>query len=115
MKVKVEKSPIYTYLFDKKAMGWTKDPVTNKYFLLHQQDYLNEKLKYQGHLFLNDVFDCLGMPKTKAGQVVGWIYCENNTDGDNYVDFGLINPGRLGVDGSIVLNFNVDGYILDRM
>ena len=115
MVVKVEKAQVYTYLFNKEAMGWSKDPVANKFFLLHQQDYANEKLKYQGHLFLNDVFDMLGMPKTKAGQVVGWIYCENNIDGDNYVDFGLVDLGRVGVDGSIVLNFNVDGYILDQI
>ena len=64
----------------------------------------------------------LGIPVTKAGQVVGWIYDEKNPVGDNYVDFGIFNihrePSRDFVNGrepSVLLDFNVDGNILDMI
>ena len=65
----------------------------------------------------------LGFPRTKAGQVVGWVYDEKHTVGDNFVDFGLfndINDERKqafvnGYERSVLLDFNVDGPILDLM
>jgi hypothetical protein len=115
MKVKVERAPVYVKLFDAHAAGWCKDPVTNRFFLECQQNYANEMLKTQGYLFLNDVLDMLGIARTKAGHVVGWIYDKENPYGDNCVDFGFgdICPRR-GLDGVTVLSFNVDGNIMDR-
>lgn len=90
-------------------------------FLRRQQDYANEMLKSRGHLFLNEVYDLLDIPRSKAGQVVGWVYNKNdNTKGDNYVDFNIYdvtdNAKRRFVNGyekSILLDFNVDGVIYD--
>lgn len=96
-----------------------KDPEYNLMFLRKQQDWANEKLKANGHLFLNEVYDMLHIPRTKAGQVVGWIYDEKNPRGDNYVDFGIYNnteANRRFVNGyeyNILLDFNVDGVIYD--
>lgn len=110
----------YARCFDDGCAGWTKDSELNLYFLKRQQDYANERLKAKGYLFLNDVYESLGIPKTKAGQIVGWIYDEKNPNGDNYVDFGIYNihdeKARDFVNGyerSIWLDFNVDGNILD--
>jgi hypothetical protein len=62
----------------------------------------------------------LGIPKTRAGNEVGWIYDEKHPNGDNYVDFGIYNTHRQanrdfvnGYERTILLDFNVDGYILD--
>jgi hypothetical protein len=118
MVVKVEKAPVYVRLFDKKAVSWDKDPEKNKFFLLMQQNYANEKLKARGYLFLNEVLDILGMARTKAGQIVGWMYDPENPNSDSYVDFGVFkgeSSYATGVDGAIVLSFNVDGDILSRM
>ena len=90
-------------------------------FLRGRQQYANDLLMARGHLFLNEVYDMLDIRRTKAGQVVGWVYDpENNTKGDNYVDFGIYNvyrqPNRDFVNGhesSILLDFNVDGSVLD--
>ena len=106
----------YTYVFDETASGWQRDAERNKFFLLQQQDYANEKLRAQGYLFLNDVLDMVGIPRTRAGQTVGWML---NGDGDGYIDFGIFDM-RLeanrnfvnGLEKSIWLNFNVDGNIL---
>lgn len=100
----------------------SKDPEYNLMFLRHQQDYANEVLKHQGYLFLNEVYDMLGIPRTQAGQVVGWIYDEKNPNGDNYVDFGIYDLHDQqkrdfvnGLERNILLDFNVDGVIYDKI
>ena len=115
MKVKVTKAPSYTYLFNDKSVAWMRDYESNKFFLLRQQDYANEKLKKFGYLFLNDVLDMLGLPRTKAGQVVGWVYDPSNTKIDSFIDFGIFKENSpKALNGGIVLNFNVDGNIWDK-
>ena len=91
-------------------------------FLLRQQNYANDLLKSKGHLFLNEVYDMIGIPRTKAGQVVGWIYDEKNPVGDNFVDFGIIDIHKErnrafmnGYEKNVLLDFNVDGNILNLM
>lgn len=110
----------YARFFDETCPAWNKDSECNLMFLLCVQGHANEKLKAQGYLYLNDVHDMLGLPRTKAGQIVGWIYKENNTDGDNYVDFGIYKTEKNakfvnGYENSILLDFNVDGPIIDKM
>lgn len=107
----------YAKFFDAVCTGWTKDPKFNLIFLKQQQNYANELLRVKGHLFLNEVYDMLGIPRTKAGQIVGWKYDEKNPIGDNFVDFG-INDDRNkdfvnGYENTALLDFNVDGEILD--
>lgn len=110
----------YARFFDEYCNGWEKDPEYNLMFLRTQQSYANDLLKSRGHLFLNEVYDMLGIPRTKAGQVVGWVYNEDNPVGDNFVDFGIYDVNREtnrdfvnGYERSILLDFNVDGNIWD--
>ena len=112
----------YAKFFDNGNDGWDKDPEVTLMFLRARQNYANDLLKAKGYLFLNDVYDMLDIPRTKAGQVVGWRYNPNNPTGDNYVDFGLYNPynenARRFVNGDeqvILLDFNVDGDIWQDM
>lgn len=110
--------------YDDGCNGWTKDSEHNLWFLIQQQNWANEKLKAKGHLFLNEVYEMLGIPKTVAGQVVGWRYDPKNPNhtGDNYVDFGIHDLTKRGsrdfVNGyerTIWLDFNVDGNIMDSV
>ncbi|MDO4292097.1 MAG: DUF6353 family protein [Eubacteriales bacterium] len=110
----------YARFYDDGCKCWEKDPEYNLVFLKAQQQYANDKLHADGYLFLNDVYDMLGIPRTKAGQVVGWIYDEKNPVGDNFVDFGIYDINRPsnrdfvnGYERTILLDFNVDGSILD--
>ena len=115
----------FARFFDESCPDWCKDPEANKMFLRKQQSYANNVLQCRGYLFLNEVYDMLGLPKTAAGQVVGWVYDEKNPIGDNYVDFGLYDQNgtpsqneakRLFVNGherTVLLDFNTDGNILD--
>lgn len=112
----------YARIYDDGCNGWTKDPELNLAFLKKQQNYADDRLKARGYLFLNEVYDILGFQRTKAGQVVGWIYDEEHPIGDNFVDFGIFNADIEktrdfvnGYERSIILDFNVDGPILDRM
>lgn len=108
---------IYARCYDVGCNGWSKDPALSLEFLICQQNWANDKLRHQGYLFLNDVYDMLGIPRSKAGCVVGWIYDEKKGK-DNYVSFGIHDihkkENRYFVDGTeqaIWLDFNVDGVI----
>ena len=112
----------YAKFFDCGNDGWDKDPEVTLMFLRSRQNYANDLLKTRGHLFLNEVYDMLDIPRTQAGQVVGWRYNTKNPTGDNYVDFGLYNPynenARDFINGRekvILLDFNVDGDIWGDM
>lgn len=112
----------YSRIFDECNTSWSKSPEHNLVFLKQQQNYANDLLKSRGHLFLNEVYDMLGFPRTQAGQIVGWVYDEKNPIGDNFVDFGIYNldseRARAFVNGyerSILLDFNVDGNVWKLM
>ena len=113
---------IYSIPWYEGNTGYTKNAELNKVFLIQQQNYANDKLKMNGILTLNEVYDMLGIPRTKAGQVVGWFYDEKDPNHDNFVDFGIFDVTKEGsrdfVNGyerTILLDFNVDGPIIDRI
>lgn len=110
----------YARFFDDGCSNWEKDSEYNLMFLRAEQNYANDRLKARGYLFLNEVYDRLGIPASKAGQIVGWVYNADKPVGDNYVDFGIyeMNCERArafvnGYERTILLDFNVDGPILD--
>lgn len=109
----------YARWFNETCLGWNRIPENNLLYLHCQQNYANELLRSRGYLFLNEVYDILGIPRTKAGQVIGWIFDTDNPVGDNYVDFGLLDTRHEnfinGYEKSVLLDFNVDGMILDRI
>lgn len=116
----VDHNKAYDRFFDETCTGWTRNAEDNLTFLLCQQNYANERLQAKGYLFLNDVYEMLGLQKSKAGQVIGWVYDTKHPNGDNYIDFGIydIHDERKrdfvnGYEKSILLSFNPDGNILD--
>lgn len=118
-KVKVREYSPYAAFFDEASAMWTRDPECNKMFLLRQQQNANVKLRARGYLFLNEVYDMLGLPRTIAGQLVGWTYDEKNPWSRSCVDFGICYDRNSkfvnGFEKSVLLDFNVDGNILDRL
>lgn len=112
---------VYARFFDASSTSWSKDPEVNRFFLKSQQNYANELLASRGHLFLNEVYDMLKMERSSAGSVVGWALSRDGST-DNYVDFGIFNDESQaardfvnGYEGSILLDFNVDGVIYDKI
>ena len=111
---------IYARFFDESSPRWCKTPEYNLMFLNSVQSRMNDKLKARGHLFLNEVYEELGIPHSQAGQLVGWIYNDEKKSGDGYVDFGFHridnDAARDFVNGyerSVLLDFNVDGVVYD--
>lgn len=114
---------IYARFFDPTNQHWSPEGDYNVMFLRQTMKFMSQKLASRGHLFLNEVYDALGMPRTKAGAVVGWLY---ETPGfDSYVDFGIFDddPERalrlhsfvVGHEKEILLDFNVGGPIHDAL
>lgn len=112
----------YARCFDETCTCWTRSAEHNLTFVNNVQSWANRKLREEGFLFLNEVYEALGFQKSKAGQVVGWIYDEENPNGENYVNFFIYdlhdkNKRRFvnGYEKSIWLDFNVDGNIWELM
>lgn len=103
----------YARFFDEFSPNWTKNAEYNKIFVQCQQEYFNQLLQVRGHVFLNEVYDALGIPRTSAGQVVGWTTMVGN--GDGYIDFGIFEARNARFveawERSVLLDFNVDGVI----
>ena len=104
--------------FDSSNPNWDKNPTFSMMWLRGQQNILNDILHTRGHVFLNEVYDALGFPHTPQGAVLGWI----DGEGDNCIDFGLYDPNKEnvrrfvnGVDNVIMLEFNHDGVIWDKI
>lgn len=118
----------YSRFFAEGCKGWTKDPELNMFFLRQQMNHANEMLQSKGYLYLNEVYEMLGIPKTKEGHVVGWVYDDTDPDNDNFVDFGIydvrtpnekLNESRRdfvnGWERNILLDFNVSGNIYEKL
>lgn len=104
--------------FDSSNPNWDKNPTFSMMWLRGQQNILNDILHTRGHVFLNEVYDALGFPHTPQGAVLGWI----DGEGDNCIDFGLYDQNKEnvrrfvnGVDNVIMLEFNHDGVIWDKI
>lgn len=94
-------------IFDNTSPSWRNELEYNLVFLSSQQSFANELLKRRGHIFLNEIYDMLGMQRSSAGAITGWLLDEDNK---TFVDFGLKES-----DGHLLLDFNVDGIIYDKI
>lgn len=106
----------YARSFEAGCENWENDANLNRLFLKAQEEFANQKLRANGYLFLSDVYKALGFRDDKASHVVGWVFDEEHPIGDNYVSFGFRNDDEFmsGYENSVILDFNVDGPILDR-
>jgi len=113
----IDKYSMYAKFFDQSCKAWEKNPEYNLLYLTAQQEYFNTLLSSRGYVFLNEVYDALGIERTSYGQVVGWL----KGVGDGYIDFGIYNNEEAtrrfvnGLEPVILLDFNVDGVIWDKI
>lgn len=100
--------------------AWRPNVAENMVFLRTQQNYFNDKLVKNGYVFLNEVYDALGLERTSAGQIVGWVFT-GDEGSNNFVDFGLDQGDEttkavlqeIIEPSDIFLDFNVDGVMYD--
>jgi len=115
----------YARFFDTNTSEyWIDDPDYNMMLLKAQQSLANNQLNTRGYVFLNDVYDMLGIDRSLPGQIVGWMRDEtrekadDDCKGDGYIDFGIREMYVHNEHGELVptifLDFNVDGNIWER-
>lgn len=104
---------LYGRWFARGNKNWEPIGDSDLSFLRAQQNFLNDKLRASGHVFLNEVYDALGFPHTPEGQLVGWVWKKGT--GDDYIDFGIFTDSPGGsVRGNVTLDENGDPrYFLD--
>ncbi|QEQ93920.1 hypothetical protein SEA_KARDASHIAN_55 [Streptomyces phage Kardashian] len=101
---------------------WSTIPNQNQFTLQMIQSELNDLLRLQGYVFLNQAYDLLGFEPTAAGQIVGWKRNPEDGKGDGFISFGVwqdgVYRGTQWLNGdreSIKLDFNVDGPIIGAL
>lgn len=111
----------YARFFDDTCEHWDPNPQYNRMYLQNKQNWANDLLHARGHLFLNEVYEMLGYDHTSDGAVVGWILTKDGST-DNFVDFGIFEGDRPanrdfvnGKTATVLLDFNVDGLIYDKI
>lgn len=111
----------YARAFDETNPSWLGNTEQNRFYLKARQAQATDMLRARGHLFLNEVYDMLNIPRTKMGAVVGWLYDPKCPElGDTYVDFGMfeVSTPREGTDvydTIFILDFNARGDITDEI
>lgn len=113
-------SPYARIIAEESSTCWDPNEDYASQNLAAVQLWANRRLERKGHLFLNEVFDQLGLSRTREGAVVGWL---KNGEGDNYVSFGdfdasiyrVPSDDYTRVDSNFIVDFNVDGVIWDKI
>lgn len=113
-------SPYARIIAEESSTCWDPNEDYTSQNLAAVQLWANRRLERKGHLFLNEIFDQLGLSRTREGAVVGWL---KNGEGDNYVSFGdfdasiyrVPSDDYTRVDSNFIVDFNVDGVIWDRI
>lgn len=107
----------YAKFFDETSMFFKGVPEADLEFLIAVNNDANRKLEKKGYLFLNEVYAMLGFEETAIGNYVGWI---NEKGAYKKVDFNIFDVTKEanrrfvnGLESVVLLDFNVDGAIID--
>lgn len=66
--------------FDSYNFNWIDNHEYNRMFIVTVLRHCELTLKCRGYLFLNDVYESLGYPRTREGQIKGWTYTDGQTE-----------------------------------
>ena len=113
-------SPYARIIAEESSTCWDPNEDYTSQNISAVQLWANRRLERKGHLFLNEVFDQLGLSRTREGAVVGWL---KNGEGDGYVSFGdfdasiyrVPSDDYTRVDSNFIVDFNVDGVSWDQI
>ena len=112
----------YAKFFDESSPFFDSNAEYNLMFLKRQEEEATRKLRRNKYLMLNDVYEMLGIMRTEAGAYVGWVWDDNKSEEENKVSFCIYELHRErnrafvnGLEPVILLDFNVDGYIMNQI
>ena len=119
--VPIDGASQYAKDFTNENRFYQNAPGYNLMILRNIQDRFNDTLHARptGVVFLNEVYDALGLPHTEYGQLVGW----HRDHGDGYISFGIYennSPEDIKLfdscrKNSLRLDFNVAGVVYDLL
>ncbi len=92
-----------TIIFDVQSAFWSSHSDVNVTFIKCQMNYAEDKRQVNGHIFLNEIHDMFGVPRTKEGQLLGWV--------DTPIEYTT----RFGSNDVIYIDLVVEGLIYDRI
>lgn len=111
----------YAKFFDEASREFTGDPEHDKWFLMRAEELFNNKLRTDGFVFINDIYDYLDIPRTQQGQTDGWVYDAEHPDAYP-ISFDIMNINKEanrrfvnGYEPVILLDFKNCRYILDQI
>lgn len=99
---------IFIEKFDSQSQYWSKDRAFNEIFLVSQHIHATDLLRSRGHLFLNEVHDMLGLPRTSEGQLVGWLHSDEET-------MPIWWEVKTVREDWVILKFETHGVIYDKI
>lgn len=111
----------YAKYFDECSDAYENDHEINLYFLRAKEAWANNVFHAQGYLTINDVYKELGLPLTRSGYEIGWIDEKDANKPIKHISFGIYDGRKSsrefvsGYEKFILLDFNVDGYIRDKL
>ena len=90
--------------------------------LLTLETIKNHQFHDRGRMYYGDILMALYKETNECGQNTGWITRDYPNEYDGYIDFGCwivdpttgvksLNPANINPDGTITLNFNVEGPV----
>lgn len=83
---------MYARYFNKQtSIYYKRNHMYNEDFLKCSYENLNNLLKARGYLFLNEVYQELGMPIVDYGQMAGWIYDPDSRIRPSHSDTDLLD------------------------
>lgn len=114
---------MYARFFDELSSYYEKDAEYNLMFLRRMEQTANDLFESRGHLFVNEVYDMLDIPRSRAGQTDGWVWKKGASLAENRISFGLDNVHNQSVrqfvnghEKAVLLDFpNVETNILDKV
>ena len=92
-------------VFGPENKNWDPSPIVSRNFLDATERHMNDHLRWQGHLFLNEVYAALGMPKTRLGAVMGW---SRKADPDAVVLFSALEDQASSGDDDVETIWHLD-------
>lgn len=102
-----------TVVFDQTNDNWSRNPCYNMLFLRQNERYFNALLCKRGHVFLNEIYDGIGVKRTPDGQRLGWLFVP---DCKGFITFGVEWNAELDpCPDPIHMTFNIDGEIWEKI
>lgn len=86
----------------------TENKSEDKEYLKAEEKFLNDQLKFEGFIFLNEVLKTLGFKQVKRGQLDGWIFDELESEKKQVIKLRVKEE-----NGELVLNLNEEKDISD--